>query len=84
MEWSFYCYVATAAYRRVTMPAVTLSVPSIVCEGCVSLIDDQLSRVAGVESVHGDTSTKTVTVHGGADVAALKAAIREVGHTVDD
>jgi copper chaperone len=70
--------------RRVTMSAVTLSVPSMVCDGCVSLIDDRLQRIAGVESVVGDTSTKTVTVHGAADIPSLKAAIREVGHTVDD
>jgi copper chaperone len=66
------------------MAVVTLSVPSIVCDGCLSVIDERLQKVAGVESVQADGSSKTVTVNGAAEVQALKAAIREIGHTVDD
>lgn len=66
------------------MAVVTFSVPTIVCDGCISVIDERLRQVTGVESVHGDKATKSITVTGAAEASALKAAIREVGHSVDD
>jgi copper chaperone len=61
------------------------SVPGVSCEHCRTAITQEVTAVAGVESVVVDLDGKIVSV-GGADVddAAVRAAIDEAGHDVAD
>jgi copper chaperone len=69
------------------MPVETLtySVPGVSCEHCRAAITEEVSAVAGVESVVVDLDGKHVSV-GGADVddAAVRAAIDAAGYDVAD
>lgn len=63
------------------MEELTYSVPGMHCAHCERAVSDELSAVAGVESVSVDLETKRVVVSGGAlDDAALRAAIEEAGY----
>jgi copper chaperone len=64
------------------MPTTNYTVPSIVCDGCVSLIDETLKVLPGVDTVATDKSTKVVVVEGSASPEIVKAAITAVGHIV--
>jgi copper chaperone len=61
------------------------SVPGVSCEHCRTAITQEVTAVAGVESVVVDLDGKIVSV-GGADVddAAVRAAIDEAGYDVAD
>lgn len=62
---------------------VTYRVPGMTCSHCEAAVTEELSGVAGVESVHIDLETKLVEVSGqGLDDAALRAAIDEAGYEV--
>ena len=62
---------------------ITYSVPGVSCAHCKHAIEDEVSRVAGVESVEVDVDGKTVTVTGEPlDEAALVGAIDEAGYEV--
>lgn len=62
---------------------VTYRVPGMSCEHCKAAVTNELSSVAGVESVAVDLDEKLVTVSGGSlDDAALRAAIDEAGYGV--
>jgi copper chaperone CopZ len=62
---------------------VTYRVPGMSCEHCRAAVTNELSSVAGVDSVAVDLDEKLVTVHGGSlDDAALRAAIDEAGYEV--
>jgi copper chaperone CopZ len=68
---------------RVMSETVTYRVPGMSCEHCRAAVTNELSSVAGVESVAVDLDEKLVTVHGGSlDDAALRAAIDEAGYEV--
>jgi copper chaperone len=57
------------------------TVPGMHCGHCEAAVKEELSQVAGVESVDVDLETKLVVVHGEAlDDAALRAAIDEAGY----
>jgi copper chaperone len=57
------------------------SVPGMHCAHCERAVSEELSAVAGVESVVVDLETKRVVVRGRAlDDAALRAAIDEAGY----
>jgi copper chaperone len=59
----------------------TYSVPGMSCGHCKAAVTEELSAVAGVESVSVDLETKLVTVSGEPlDDAALRAAIVEAGY----
>jgi copper chaperone CopZ len=60
--------------------ATVYSVPDISCQHCVNAITEQVSQVAGVEKVSVDLATKTVTVSGAGNDAAVRAAIDEAGY----
>ena len=61
----------------------TYRVPGVSCEHCRSAITDEVSAVAGVESVDVDLEAKTVTVSGAPlDEEAVIAAIDEAGYEV--
>ena len=66
-----------------TNATITLSVPGISCGHCVAAITGEVQAVAGVERVEVSIDTKTVTVTGAVDVAAIEAAIVEAGYEVD-
>lgn len=44
------------------METKTFVVPNIGCDGCVRTIQSELTEIAGVQKVDGDTSTRVVTV----------------------
>ena len=59
----------------------TYTVPGMTCEHCEASVSEELSAVAGVESVSVDLKTKLVTVSGSSlDDTALRAAIDEAGY----
>ena len=65
------------------MTSLTYSVPGVSCGHCRHAIQDQVSRLTGVESVEVDLDAKTVTVEGKSlDQAAVIAAIDEAGYEV--
>lgn len=60
---------------------VTYTVPKIHCAHCGAAIKDEVSEVAGVDSVNVDVETKIVTIYGESlDDTALRAAIEEAGY----
>jgi copper chaperone len=63
------------------MEELTYSVPGMHCGHCERAVSEELSAVAGVESVSVDLETKRVVVSGRAlDDAALRAAIDDAGY----
>jgi copper chaperone len=64
--------------------SATYRVPGMSCDHCRAAVSEELSAVAGVESVGVDLETKLVTVSGSSlDDAALRAAIDEAGYEAD-
>lgn len=62
---------------------LTYKVPGVSCEHCRTAITEEVSRVAGVESVVVDLDRKMVSVEGReVDDAAVRAAIDEAGYDV--
>jgi len=65
---------------RVSETAV-YSVPAMHCGHCERAVREEISLLAGVESVEVDLETKLVTITGESlDDAALRAAIEEAGY----
>lgn len=63
---------------------ITYTVPGMSCGHCERAVIEELSNVAGVDSVAVDLGTKLVTVTGGPlDDATLRAAIEEAGYEAD-
>ncbi len=59
----------------------TYRVPGLSCEHCEAAVRQELSAVAGVDSIAVDLASKLVRVTGGSlDDAALRAAIVEAGY----
>jgi len=62
---------------------VTYTVSGMTCGHCKASVTEEVSAVAGVDSVDVDLDTKLVKVSGNAlDDAALRAAIAEAGYEV--
>ena len=60
---------------------ITYRVPGMHCGHCTASVREELSAVAGVESVEVDLDTKRVVVHGqGLSDPTLRAAIEEAGY----
>ena len=60
---------------------VTYTVPGMHCGHCERAVSDEVSAVAGVESVDVDLESKRVTVVGNKlDDTKLRAAIDEAGY----
>jgi copper chaperone len=72
-----------AAEQEVPTAATVYSVSGMSCKNCVAKITAAVGRVPGVRVVVVDLAAKTVTVDGGADDAAVRAAIDEAGYAVD-
>lgn len=65
------------------MSTLTYNVPGVSCAHCQAAITEEVSIVAGVESVDVDLDTKIVTVTGDPlDEQAIIAAIDEAGYEV--
>jgi heavy metal translocating P-type ATPase len=64
---------------------VTLSVPSIHCQGCVATIRDELVKLPVVVAVDGNPATKQVVVtvrNGHGPLSAIEDTITRLGHVV--
>jgi copper chaperone len=62
----------------------TYTVPGMTCGHCEASVKEELSAVAGVESVDVDLRAKLVTISGSSlDDAALRAAIDEAGYEAE-
>jgi copper chaperone CopZ len=64
---------------------VTLKVPSIHCQGCVTTIRNELVKLPVVMAVDGDAESKEVVVtmrNGVGQRATIEEAITRVGHVV--
>jgi heavy metal translocating P-type ATPase len=64
---------------------VTLSVPSIHCQGCVAKIRDELVKLPVVVAVDGNPATKQVVVtvrNGHGQLSAIEDTITRLGHVV--
>jgi copper ion binding protein len=63
---------------------LTYSVQGMSCDHCKVAIASEVTRVAGVESVHVDLDAKRVEVSGSAlDDDAIRAAIDEAGYDAE-
>jgi copper chaperone len=59
----------------------TYLVTGMTCQHCTIAVTDEVTKIAGVDSVDVDLETKLVQVHGGElDRAAVVAAIDEAGY----
>ncbi len=60
---------------------ITYTVSGISCGHCKAAVEEEVGRVAGVDSVAADLDTKLVVVRGeGLEDEALRAAIDEAGY----
>jgi copper chaperone CopZ len=57
-------------------------VPDISCGHCQTAIEGEVGNLGAVEQVAVDIDTRTVTVTGDADDAAIRHAIEEAGYEV--
>ena len=62
--------------------STTYSVPGVSCGHCRTAITEEVTKVEDVDTVDVDLVAKRVTVTGGADDAAIRAAIDEAGYDV--
>ncbi len=65
------------------MEKLTLKVPTIHCEGCVSGIREKLQKLPDVQAVEGDAQEKRITVtlrDGQIGPAEICKALTEIGH----
>ena len=60
----------------------TYSVPTISCEHCKQAIESEVAKLAEVEYVEVDISTKTVRIAGTVSDDALRSAIDDAGYDV--
>ena len=64
------------------MSELTLTVPNIMCAGCVRAIQGELTELAGVQSVSGDEATRLVRVafEAPATQDGIESALREINY----
>lgn len=63
--------------------SINLSVPSIVCQGCVDLITKEIKKAFPEAEVNVNLDTKTVSVDTQASETSIKEIIVNAGHTVE-
>ena len=73
-----------SATPRTFVGSTTFSVPGMTCAHCRRAVTEEISGVAGVESVTVDLTTGTVTVTASAplDRADIAAAVDEAGYSL--
>ncbi len=66
------------------MAEQTYRVPDVSCEHCVRAINDELTKLPGVEQVDVDLASKRVTVRhdGSVSDAQLREGIAEAGYDI--
>jgi copper chaperone len=63
---------------------LTYRVAGMTCDHCKAAVDEEVSKVAGVEGVDVDLETKLVRISGdGVDHGAVVAAIDEAGYDAE-
>jgi copper chaperone CopZ len=64
------------------MASETFTIPNISCGHCVAAVKDELSELAGVQSVDGDPTAKTVTVQFEAPATAdqIRSKLSEINY----
>jgi copper chaperone len=65
------------------MAAITLKVPSIVCDGCSKAITEEILTHESGAKVDIDVQAKTVSVETEASEESIKQMIVALGHTVE-
>jgi copper chaperone len=65
------------------MAAMTLKVPSIVCDGCAKAITEEILTHESGAKVNVDVKEKTVQVDTEASEESIKQMITALGHTVE-
>jgi cation transport ATPase len=73
--------------RPAAVQRVTLTVPSIHCQGCVATVREALKALPNVVSVEGDPQTKQVIVtarDGQSQRQAIAEALTRIGHVVGE
>ena len=67
------------------METLAFRVPGMTCDHCVTAVEAELGRVAGVERVSVDLATKAVVIVGaGVDRAEVWTAVDEAGYEATD
>ena len=61
---------------------INLQVPSMVCDGCVSVVKNAIINAEPNAKVEINLATKQVTVESQSSEADLREIITEAGHTV--
>lgn len=64
--------------------ALTLKVPSMVCEGCVDKVTEAVKTVDSEAQVDVDLNSKVVTIDSEASASSFKQAITALGHQVNE
>ncbi len=73
--------------RSPELQRVTLTVPSIHCQGCVATIRDKLAKLPIVVAVDGNPETKQVVVtlrHGHGPLSTIEETLTRLGHVVGE
>lgn len=60
-----------------------LTVPSMVCDGCVDSVKKAIAKQDSDAKVEVNLETKKVVVETDASATAIKDSITEIGHTVN-
>lgn len=63
---------------------ITLKVPSMVCDGCVSTVKDAILTHEPKAKVEIDLDTKQVDVDTDASEASIKQIITAAGHEIEE
>jgi heavy metal translocating P-type ATPase len=73
--------------RPAAVERVSLTVPTIHCQGCVGIIQEELGKLPNVVSVEADADTKLVTVtrrDGHGQRRVIEQALTRLGHVVGE
>jgi cation transport ATPase len=73
--------------RPPALQQVTLMVPSIHCQGCVTTIRDELAKLPIVVAVDGNPESKQVVItmrDGHGQLSAIEETITRLGHVVGE
>ena len=64
----------------------TVRTPAMSCAHCVATIERELGELSGVESVHADLASKTVTVHWSAPATweQIHDLLSEIGYPPEE
>ena len=61
----------------------TIIVKGMTCGHCKAMVEKNLSKLPGVESVTADLATRETKIKGNPDKAAVREVIEDLGFTMD-